>query len=98
MLWLSQSVILMLVGFSAPTPTASCTYTQVDTHYETTVTWSGFSATSLEVFNGSAPLVQSQFAHQMRSGNLTFSLNSAPTTAQVAGPKIGVRVPCNAAP
>jgi hypothetical protein len=85
-------------GFSAPTPTASCTYTQVDTHYEATLTWSDFSVTSIQVFNGSSLIAQTELRHPDRNGSLALSLNVAPTSAQIAGSKLGVKVPCNLTP
>jgi hypothetical protein len=101
MTWLSSAVFLSAItravmAVSAPTPTASCTYTQVDTHYETSLTWSGLSVTSFVVSGSAGPLAQGQLAHPTRNGNLSLSLLGAPTSAQLNGSKSGVRVACTA--
>lgn len=70
-----------VVAMSAPAPTAACTVAQVGTGYEATVTWSGFSVTSLTLLDASGPVLQSQFGHPIRNGNMTFTVSSAPTTA-----------------
>ena len=91
-----QRTVAPFGALSAPTPTASCAVTQLsDGQYETTVSWSGFSAVSLELFAGTAPIVQAVFAHPIHNGTMTFTTVSAPTLAQVNGQKIGVRTQCN---
>ena len=91
-----QRMGVPVAALSAPTPTASCTVALLsDGQYETTVTWSGFSAVSLELSSGGSPIVQSVFAHPIHNGTMTFTTVSAPTLAQVNGTKIGVRTPCN---
>ena|SRR5689334_2774988 len=84
------------VGFSAPSPRASCSVTQLGTtQYEVTVAWSALSAVGVRIFNGTTLLAQTQFTHPIRSGSLTDTLSTAPDIAEVDGQKIGARVPCS---
>jgi len=79
---------------AAPVPTASCTYTNVDGAYQTTVTWSSYSATTLtfHLEDGSSPV----FAmHPTRNGNVTHTLNSPPTYVLLTGRStLGLRTQC----
>lgn len=84
-----------VVGLSAPSATASCTVVQLDaTHFEVTATWSGLSVVGLELFNGAALLVQTQFSHPIRNGSVTDTILTAPTILQLNGKSLGVRTPC----
>jgi hypothetical protein len=87
-----------LAALAAPQPSASCTYTFDGSVYSTTVTWSGFSVTSIDVFTSGStqPVVQATM-HPTRSGSRTFPLSVAPSFANVTGPKNGLRPACVAA-
>jgi hypothetical protein len=83
-----------VVGLSASQPTASCTVTTDGSSYSATVTWSDLNATGVDFLNGTAVLAQSVFSHPLRSGTLTVSLNTAPTTAELTGVRIGTKTRC----
>jgi len=84
------------VALSGPTRTSTCTVRQVDANsYEATVTWSGFSPTSIVFLQGSAVLSQSQLAHERRSGSLTETLQAAPSSVDVNGKKVALKTACS---
>lgn len=89
-----------LVGFSSPVPSASCTVTQNGADYDVTVTWSGFSATLVEVWGSDVnqPLAETGLGHPTRKGSLLYTLAAAPVYAIVSGPQFGVKVLCLTGP
>lgn len=94
----SGSAAAELVGLASPNATASCTVTQLDqTHYEAIATWSGFSTTRVEFWQGSTILGGSVFGHPIRNGSVTDTLSSVPDVAHVIGKTTGLKVPCNTA-
>ena len=94
----SGSAAAELVGLASPNATASCSVTQLDqTHYEAIATWSGFSTTRVEFWQGSTILARSVFGHPIRNGSVTDTLSSVPDVAHVIGKTIGLKVPCNTA-
>jgi len=83
-----------VVGFAAPSPSVTCTWTQVDaTHYQATAKWSGISMTGLEFLQGTTVLYEAQF-HPTRNGNVTATLFAAPDVAILSG-KPGAKVLCS---
>ena len=85
-----------LVGASSPAPSVSCTVTQVDaTHYDATATWSGLSVTGLQFFQGTTVLAQSVFAHPLRAGTVTLTMQLAPDLLELIGKTLGVKTPCS---
>ena len=83
-----------LFAVSGPTATSACTVVQVDaTHFDATVTWSGFAVTNLDFLQGPTILAQSEIKRS-RKGDVTVTLSTAPTAVQITGPKLGVRAAC----
>jgi len=84
-----------LVVFSAAL-SGSCTVTQNGTDYDVTVTWSGISATRIELWVSGAtqPLVQTILGHPTRKGSVTDTISTSPDYAQVTDHQTGFRTPC----
>ncbi len=85
-----------LFAHSAPQPTSSCTATFDGSVYSTTVTWSGFSVSSIDVFTSgsSQPIVQEVLGHPTRSGSFTYTTSQAPLSAHFSGPRTGMITRC----
>jgi hypothetical protein len=85
-----------LVVLSAPLPSGSCTYTPNGTGYDVTVTWSGLSVTNIDLYppGGGQPLAQEVLGHPTRKGSETYTLLSAPGSAQVTGIQGGFILNC----
>ncbi len=85
-----------IVIASAPVASASCTVTPNGTGYDVTVTWSGFSVTSIELWQsgGIQPLAQTVLGHPTRRGTQTYTLTASPNFADVTGRQTGLRVAC----
>jgi hypothetical protein len=85
-----------VVVFSAPAPSASCTVTQNGTDFDVTVTWSGISATLVEVWGSDVnqPLAETILGHPTRKGSLQYTLTAAPVYAIVSGAQLGAKVLC----
>jgi hypothetical protein len=85
-----------VVVFSAPAPSASCTVTQNGTNYDVTVSWSGISATLVEVWGSDVnqPLAETALGHPTRKGSLSYTLTTAPVYAIVSGQQLGAKVLC----
>jgi hypothetical protein len=84
---------------SAQAPSASCTYVPNGGNYDVTVTWSGFSVASIDLYapGGGQPLAQTIFTHPTRRGSITYSNVAQPGFAQLTGRQGGLRVACNPA-
>jgi hypothetical protein len=89
-----------LVVFSAPAPSASCTVTPNGAMYDVTVSWSGFSVSTIDLWQtgGSQPLAQTILVHPRRKGSIPYSLTAAPDYAQVAGRDVGLKAVCVTGP
>ena len=99
MFQLLQTVLLAAtVALSGPVAQSTCTVVQTDaTHYEATVAWSGFAVTSMEIFQGSTVLAQSQLSKSRRKGSLTLQFSTQPTDAVLSGPNGRLHASCNLA-
>jgi hypothetical protein len=85
----------LIAAMARPTPTAACTVVQVDeTHFNATVTWSGFAVSSLDFLQGPTSLDQSELKHASRRGDVTVTLSTTPTAVQLTGPKLGLHQAC----
>ena len=84
------------VVLSAPTTSTSCTVTQTSTGYDVTITWSGLSATGLELWQtgGTQPLTQSTFPHKTHSGSWTGTVQTPPDYALLTTRQSRTRVTC----
>jgi hypothetical protein len=84
------------VVVSAPAASASCTVTQNSTGYDVTVSWSGISATLVEVWGSDVnqPLAETILGHPTRKGSLQYTLTAAPVYAIVSGAQLGAKVLC----
>jgi len=88
-----------VVSVSAPVAAASCTVTLNGTDYDVTVSWSGFSATLVEVWGSDVnqPLAETILGHPTRKGSLSYVLTATPVYAIVSGAQLGAKVLCVAA-
>ena len=93
MIQLLQTAAL-IAALRGPTATAACTVVQTDpTHFDVTVTWSGFAVSNLDFLQGPTILAQSDIKRS-RKGDVTVTLSTQPTDVQITGPKLGVRAAC----
>ena len=99
MIQLLQTAVLIAamrgpLAVSPPTATGACTVVQTDeTHFDVTVTWSGFAVSDLDYLQGPAVLAHSDLKRS-RKGDVTVTLSTAPTAVQITGPKLGLRSSC----
>jgi hypothetical protein len=70
--------------------------TQNGTDFDVTVTWSGISATLVEVWGSDVnqPLAETILGHPTRKGSLQYTLTAAPVYAIVSGAQLGAKVLC----
>jgi hypothetical protein len=89
----------MAARLSAAGGSASCTVAQNGSNYDVTVSWSGLSTTSIDLWqvNASQPMSQTVLGHPTRKGSVTILLSTVPDYAVVAGRRDGIEALCSLA-